>query len=531
MGGLNYAEARERARIIDVLGYHVDLDLTRGDDVFGSVTVVRFGCQAPGASSFIELRPACLRGVVLNGREVDPGTLAGSRLPVTGLLAGNELRVEADMPYSRTGAGLHRFTDEADGETYLAVHSGLDHAQRVFAAFDQPDMKAVITATVNVPDSWTVTGNSRSRPAGEGRWTLAATPPISPYLFTLVAGPYHSIRAEHRGIPFGLHARRSLAGQLHRDAGEIFAITRACFDRYREIFAEPYPFDSYDQAFVPELEAGAVENPGCVTFREEFLFPAAVTRAERQTRGIVIAHEMAHMWFGDLVTMRWWNDVWLSESFAEYMGFQVLSEATEFTGTWADCSLARKTRGYDADQRVSAHPVAPEPHEVPDTDAARSSYDDISYAKGAAALRQLVAWLGRPAFLAGINDYFARHRFGSAALDDLLDCLSRASGRDVRGWAGTWLRTAGVDTLAASRAAVGHAVISHSGSRPHRVSVGVYDEGPGGGLALRARVPLVVTADASGIALRAPPPVPCLLSCCRTTMTSAIARSGSTRRP
>ncbi len=504
MGGLNYAEARERAGLIDVLGYHVDLDLTRGDDVFGSVTVVRFGCRAPGAGSFIELRPACLSRVVLNGQEVDPGTLTGSRLPVTGLLAGNELRVEADMPYSRTGAGLHRFTDDADGETYLAVHAGLDHAQRVFAAFDQPDMKAVITATVKVPGSWTVTGNGRSRPAGEGRWTLAATPPISPYLFTLVAGPYHSIRAEHRGIPFGLHARRSLADQLDRNAEEIFAITRACFDRYREIFAEPYPFDSYDQAFVPELEAGAVENPGCVTFREEFLFPAAVTRAERQTRGIVIAHEMAHMWFGDLVTMRWWNDVWLSESFAEYMGFQVLSEATAFTGTWADCTLARKTRGYDADQRTSAHPVAPEPHEVPDTDAARSSYDDISYAKGAAALRQLVAWLGRPVFLAGINDYFARHRFGSAALDDLLDCLSRASGRDVRAWAGTWLRTAGVDTLAASCAGFGHAVIRHSGSRPHRVSVGVYDEGPGGGLALRARVPLVVTADASGVALRAP---------------------------
>ncbi len=513
MGGLNHAEARKRAGLIDVHGYHVDLDLTRGDDVFGSVTVVRFGCRVPGASSFIELRPACLRRVTLNGQEVDPETLTGNRLPVTGLLAGNELRVEADMPYSRTGAGLHRFTDDADGETYLAVHAGLDHAQRVFAAFDQPDMKAISTATVKVPGSWTVTGNGRSRPAGAGRWTLAATPPISPYLFTIVAGPYHSIRAEHRGIPFGLHARRSLAGQLHRDAEEIFAITRACFDRYREIFAEPYPFDSYDQAFVPELEAGAVENPGCVTFRDEFLFPAAVTRAERQTRGMVIAHEMAHMWFGDLVTMRWWNDVWLSESFAEYMGFQVLSEATAFTGTWADCALARKPRGYDADQRASAHPVAPEPHEVPDTDAARSSYDDISYAKGAAALRQLVAWLGRPVFLAGINDYFARHRFGSAALDDLLDCLSRASGRDVRAWAGTWLRTAGVDTLTASRAGAGPAVIRHSGSRPHRVSVGIYDEGPGGGLALRARVPLVVTADASGVALGAPAagPAPALL--------------------
>jgi aminopeptidase N len=320
-----------------------------------------------------------------------------------------------------------------------------------------------------------------------------------------VAGPYHSIRSEHRGIPFRLHSRRSLAGHLNRDTEELFAITRACFDRYLEIFDEPYPYDSYDQAFVPELESGAIENPGCVTFRDDFLFPSAVTRAERQLRGMVIAHEMAHMWFGDLVTMRWWNDVWLSESFATYMGFQVLSEATAFTGTWTDFALTQKTRGYDADQRASTHPVAPGPREVPDTDAARSSYDDISYAKGASALRQLVAWIGRPAFLAGINDYFARYRFGSAALDDLLDCLSHASGADVREWAGPWLRTAGVDTLAVSRPGpAGRAgSLGHAGSRPHRVWVGIYDQEPGAGgdLVLRARVPVLVPADADEVAL------------------------------
>jgi aminopeptidase N len=518
VSALTYAEAQERAQLIEVLGYHIDVDVTGGDDVFGSVTAVRFGCRNPGAGSFIEVRPARLRRVVLNGRDVDPGALEGNRLPLAGLLAENELRVEADMAYSRTGAGMHRFTDDADGGTYLAVHGGLDHAQRVFAAFDQPDMKAPITAAVRAPESWTVVGNGLARaprPAdGEGRlrWELAATPPISTYLFSLVAGPYHSIRSEHRGIGFGLHSRRSLAGHLHRDAAEILSVTRACFDRYLEIFDEPYPFDSYDQAFVPELEAGAMENPGCVTFRDEFLFPSAVTRAERQTRGMVIAHEMAHMWFGDLVTMRWWNDVWLSESFAEYMGFQVLSEATAFTGTWTDFALARKTRGYDADQRASTHPVAPEPREVPDTDAARSGYDDISYAKGASALRQLVAWMGQPAFLAGINDYFARYRFGSAALEDLLDCLSRACGADVRDWAARWLRTSGVDTLTVSRqgpagpaGGTGTLRRTGAGGRPHRVWVGVYDRDPGpaadGDLVLRARVPVFVPADADEVAL------------------------------
>ena len=502
MTALTYEEAQERSRLIDVFGYHVELDVTRGDDVFGSVTVVRFGCRAPGAGSFIEISPAQLRRVVLNGQDVDPATLTGNRLPLTDLRAINELRVEADMRYSRTGAGLHRFTDSADGETYLALHGGLDNAQRVLAAFDQPDLKAVITAAVKAPAPWTVIGNGLARPAGDGRWELAATPPISTYLFSVVAGPYCSIRAEHHGIPFGLHARQSLAGHLRRDAAEILAVTRACFDRYREIFAEPYPYDSYDQVFVPELESGAVENPGCVTFRDEFLFPAAVTRAERQLRGMVIAHEMAHMWFGDLVTMRWWNDVWLSESFATYMGFQVLADATAFTATWTDFALAQKTRGYDADQRESTHPVAPEPRDVPDTDAARSSYDDISYAKGASALRQLVAWLGWPAFLAGINDYFARYRFGSATLADLLDCLSRASGADVSEWARYWLRSSGVDTLTIARPEPPGRVgcINHAGGRPHRVWVGVYDETLGE-LTLRTRVPVLMPPDAGAVVL------------------------------
>jgi aminopeptidase N len=489
--------------------------------VFSSVTVVRFGCREPGSASFIELRPARLRRIVLNGQELDPATLQGNRLLLPGLREANELRAEADMGYSRDGAGLHRFTDAADGETYLALHAGLDNAQRVFAAFDQPDLKAPVSATVVAPQAWTVLGNGVARAAGPSgspdriRWELAVTPPISSYLFTIVAGPFHSVRSEHHGIPFGLHSRRSLAGILDRDADEILAITRACFDRYLDIFAEPYPFDSYDQVFVPELEAGAVENPGCITFRDEFLYPAAGARAERQIRGMVIAHEMAHMWFGDLVTMAWWNDVWLSESFATYMGFQVLSEATAFTGAWTDFALASKPRAYDADQRASTHPVAPGPHEVPDTDAARSSYDDISYAKGASALRQLVAWTGWPAFITGINDYLGRHRFGSATLDDLLDCLTRTSGADLHDWAARWLRTPGVDTLMVGRdgGPAGTGLIAHSGGRPHRVWIGVYDQATGDErrLVLRARLPVSLGADEGEVALPSgavdPPPV------------------------
>lgn len=327
-------------------------------------------------------------------------------------------------------------------------------------------------------------------------------PLISTYLVAVAAGPWHSVRTEHRGLPFGIHCRRSLAPYLDNDADEILDVTRACFDRYHEKFEEPYPFDSYDQAFVPEFNAGAMENPGLVTFRDEFVYRSAVTDTERQTRAMVIAHEMAHMWFGDLVTLRWWDDIWLNESFAEYMGYQTLTEATRFTDTWVDFGIARKAWGYDADQRPSTHPVAPEA--VDDTAAALLNFDGISYAKGASALRQLVAWLGEKDFLAGINAHFTRHRFGNATLADFIDNLAGATERDVHAWADAWLRTTGVDALTpkVTRGTDGTytLTVDHTGSRPHHIAVGIYDQDLGddqGHLTLRDRIELDIpqTAD------------------------------------
>jgi aminopeptidase N len=483
MPALTRTEAQTRARLLDVHSYTVHLDLMRGAEVFGSTTVIRFGCASPGAKTFVELRPATLRRVVLNGADLNPGALRDGRLSLPGLAAENELRIEADMAYSRTGEGMHRFTDPADGEVYVHTQCAPDEASRVFACFDQPDLKAVLEISATAPPHWTVLSNGAGTPVGDGRWEFAPTPPISTYLAVIVAGPLHSVRDSHDGIPLGVHCRRSLAA--HLDAEEIFEITRRSFDRYHELFAERYPFGKYDQAFVPELNYGAMENPGCVTFRDEFLFRSAVTDTERETRAIVIAHEMAHMWFGDLVTMRWWDDLWLNESFAEYMGQQVISEVSRFTTTWTGFAVKRKAWGYDADQRPSTHPVAAQG--VDDTATARVSFDGISYAKGASVLRQLVVWLGESAFLAGVNAHFARHRFGNADLADLLDALAGAAdGRDVHGWAERWLRTSGVDTLRAEIAecddSLVSAALSHTGTpgepasrRPHRILVGLYD--------------------------------------------------------
>ncbi|MEY9941395.1 aminopeptidase N [Streptacidiphilus sp. MAP5-52] len=493
---LTRAEAEVRRRLLDVRCVSVELDLTAGEDAFRSVTVINFSCRTPGAATFVDVKPALLRRVVLNGRELDPGALDGGRFPLDDLADDNELLVDADMAYSRTGEGMHRFVDPADGEVYVYTQSFLDDGPRVFTAFDQPDLKAPYRVTVTAPSAWTVVANAtgtreelpeHGAAGGATRTSFEPTAAISSYLVAVVAGPLHSVRSEHDGIPLGLHCRRSLAPYLDADAEELLTVTRQCFDAYHRLFRQRYPFGGYDQCFVPEFNVGAMENPGCVTLRDTFLFRSAVPETEREHRAIVVAHEMAHMWFGDLVTMRWWDDLWLNESFAEYMGFRVVADATRFgTAAWTGFA-STKAWGRDADQRPSTHPVAPE--SVADTAEALQNFDGISYAKGAAALRQLAAWLGDEAFFAGVNRHFEAHAFGNATLDDLLQSLAGTSGRDVHAWAERWLRTTGLDTLRPADGVLQQR--SADGQlRPHLITVAGYDRLPDGTLTLRQRTPL-----------------------------------------
>ncbi|KWV30779.1 aminopeptidase N [Micromonospora rifamycinica] len=483
MPSLTRVEATARRALIDVASYQVDLELTDGDDGFRSTTTIRFRATT-GAATFVEVRPALLEGVRLNDRELDPGALVDGRFPLTGLAAENTLTVTGRMAYSHTGEGMHRFVDPADGETYLYAMSFLDEAPSIFACFDQPDLKAPVTLAVTAPPHWTVAGNGplAGNPA-PGRWEFAPTPPLASYLVSLIAGPWHVRRDSHDGVPLGVYCRRSLAAHLDADLDEILTVTRQCLDRFHQLFAERYPFTKYDQAFVPELNAGAMENPGLVTIRDDAVFRSAVTDTQREQRATTIAHEMAHMWFGDLVTMRWWDDLWLNESFAEYLGTRVAAEATRFDRAWTTFAIRRKAWGYAADQRPSTHPVAPE--EVADAAQALLNFDGISYAKGASVLRQLVAWLGDDAFLAGLNRHFAAHRFGNATLADLLANLGAASGRDLTGWADRWLRRPQVNTLRTetsvdadgrwtSVAVVQTAPEGHPVLRPHRIAVGRY---------------------------------------------------------
>lgn len=471
---LTLVEARTRAAVVSDVAYHLDLDLTEvPSGTFGCRAVVRFVAAAP--TTFLELSGATEVTVTLDGTPVDP-SYDGRRLHLGGLGGAHEVVVTARVPFVTDGDGMHVFTDPADGETYVSAYVGMDVAQRVFPCFDQNDLKAPLSLTVTADPAWTVLGNGRIARRDGGRWTFATTLPIPPAMFVVCAGPWASHTWEHAGIPFGWHARRSLAAELARDLDELRRTTEACFDHYAGLFDEPMPFDSYDQAFVPGQNWGALETPGCVTYRDEYLPRGRATERMVASRASTIAHEMAHMWFGDLVTMTWWEDTWLQESFADYMGFRVAEEAAGYPGQLVAFETIRKADGYLADARRSTHPVAPLAEDVPDVDAASNNFDMISYSKGNSCLRQLVTWLGDDTFLAGVNAYLSAHRLGNATLADFVTALDGASDRDVVGWTEAWLRTSGFDTIRVTRTADGVPVVTREGSRPHRVSVTSYDE-------------------------------------------------------
>jgi aminopeptidase N len=508
MKNLTRAEAQARAALLRVTSYDVALDLTGDTTGFGSEVTIRFSCREPDASTFVEL-DAELLTAELNGAPLD-APLHGNRLTLRGLAADNTLRVTARCAYSRTGEGLHRFVDPADGLVYLSAQSFLDDAQRMFACFDQPDLKAVFRLTVSAPQDWTVVANSRATQEEGARWSFAATEPISTYLFHVSAGPWHHVHDRHDGIELGLYCRQSLA--RHLDADELFEMTKQCLDFQQETFGRRYPFgDSYDQLFVPEFNAGAMENPGAVTFSEDFVFRSRVTESKRRTRAMVIAHEMSHMWFGDLVTMRWWDDLWLNESFAELMGFHTVDRATRFGGGWVDFCTSRKAWGYRADQLPTTHPVS---GEVADNRSALLNFDGISYAKGASVLRQLMATIGEDVFFAGVRAYLDRHAFANTSFADLLAELGTASGRDLGGWADAWLRTPGVSTLRvqvdgsaepwAARVVQESAVL-----REHRIGVGLYDA-DGASLRRRDRLEVDLAGSVAVLPL-APEDLPDLL--------------------
>ena len=456
--------------MLSEVSYDLALDVSSSDD-FRSRVAVRF--HSNGGDTFLELHLAESLEVTLDGSIVEPG-YDGRRIPLAGLAPGpHEVVVDARMRYVTDGEGLHTFTDPVDGERYVGGYLGLDITQRLFACFDQLDLKAPITLSVTANPTWTVLSNALPTVADGGRFEFAATPPIPCDLFVVVAGPYHSVRWEHAGRPMGWHARRSLAAELDRDAAELRRVTEVCFDHYAEIFDEPFPFDSYDQVFVPDLNWGAMECPGCVTFSEVLLPRGRVTDDDRRQRAEVIAHEMSHMWFADLVSPVWWEDAWLNESFADYMGFEVAGSVAGYAGARVSFEATYKPGAYLADRRRSTHPVAPAADDVPNVDTATTIFDHISYGKGNAVLRQLVTWLGETDFLAGVNAHLTRHRWANATLEDLLSALDAASPRDVRGWARVWLRQSGHDTIRVSRRD-GLPVLTRDGVRPHRFTVAAY---------------------------------------------------------
>ncbi|WP_141012482.1 aminopeptidase N [Nocardioides sambongensis] len=478
---LQLSEARERAALVSDVRTSVHLDL-RSTERFTVEAVIAFDCARPGAATFLELTDGV--DVLLNG---SPAPYDGERIALRDLATSNEVRVSASLPYVTDGDGMTVTVDPADGERYVCAFTAMDVARKVLPCFDQPDLKTTLDVSVTAPQHWTVLANGREAgraPAADGegvRWSFAPTPPISSYVFFVAAGPWVSVTwdepySEAAGgtLPFGWHARASQRRQLERDADELRRITSSCFQWFTEAFDPPYAFDDYQQVFTPGLNWGAMEFPGCVAFRDEYLVAGTPTELQRQWLATTIAHEMAHMWFGDLVTMRWWEDTWLNESFADFMGFEVGAEAAGYDGAWVTAALTRKTTGYRADRRRSTHPVAEDAERVPDADTAFANFDMITYAKGNATLRQLGTWLGED-FLAGVNRHLRGHAFGNADLAEFLDALDAETDRDVRDWAQRWLRSTGFDAIEVSREG-DVPVLTRHGSRQHRFSVAAFEE-------------------------------------------------------
>jgi aminopeptidase N len=482
-------EARDRAALISGVSYQVQLDLTGGDSTFRSVSKVRFGSARQGAATFINLAAAEVREITLNGAAVSPAdAFDGERVTISNTQASNELIIDAECSYSRSGEGLHRFADPSDANVYMYSDLETFDAHRIYACFDQPDLKATYELTVKAPAGWQVISNMAPEvdggiPAEDGArtWHFPPTPVMSTYITHVSAGPYHVVRDEHDGIPLGIFCRQSLAPYL--DPDEIFEVTRQGFDFYHAAFGIKYPFGKYDQLFVPEFKEGAMENAGAVTFLEDYVFRSRVTDFSREARGETILHEMAHMWFGDLVTMRWWDDLWLNESFATWAGTIAQAEATRWTHAWTTFAQVYKAWAYRQDQLPSTHPIAAD---IPDIQAVEVNFDGITYAKGASVLKQLVAYVGRENFLAGVRRYFAAHSWGNATLADLLSALEEESGRDLAAWSREWLETAGVNTLRPSYtvdasgqlesfAVLQEAAASHPTLRSHRIAIGLYD--------------------------------------------------------
>ena len=511
MPGVNLTriEAQERRAIVDTHSYEVSLDLMRGAEIFGSRTVARFSATA-GADTFIDLIARDVRAITLNGRDVPVTAFADSRIALRGLQSENELIVDADCLYTNTGEGLHRFVDPVDGEVYLYSQFEVPDSRRVFAVFEQPDLKATFQFIVTAPEPWKVVSNSptpdpEKHGDGHATWRFEPTPPISSYITAIIAGPYEEVFSEltsasGRVVPLGVYGRKSL--WRHLDADYIFEKTREGFAYYEEKFDYPYPFAKYDQLFVPEFNAGAMENAGAVTFTETYVFRSKVTDAVKERRVVTILHELAHMWFGDLVTMKWWNGLWLNESFAEWASTIATAEATEWTEAWTTFNAMEKTWAYRQDQLPSTHPVVAEINDLEDVQV---NFDGITYAKGGSVLKQLAAWVGIEAFFAGVAEYFRKNEWGNTELSDLLSELEKTSGRELATWSKKWLETAGVNTLAPvidedptgtiTRFAITQtAPADYPTIRPHRLGVGFYNV-TDGALARVHRVELDVDGD------------------------------------
>ncbi|MGC8460429.1 MAG: aminopeptidase N [Candidatus Dormibacteria bacterium] len=494
LDSLQRTDAEARARLLSNISYDVTLSLSKDpkQETFSSTSAITFDCSGDNASTFLDVNARSIHKVMLNGRELRPDEYTfreGKRLEISGLSRGsNTLTIVAEMEYGQTGVGLHRFVDPSDQQVYLHSHFEPFDAHLMYPCFDQPDLKATYSFHVTGPKDWKIVSNSpaaaiHALPSGEQLVDFAPTKTLSTYLTALVAGPFDEYKDQYNGVPLSIYCRKSLAPYMTpKELDEMFTLTKQGLAYYEQLYGVPYPFPKYDQLFVPEFNAGAMENPGCITFREDYIFRGVVTDAARENRANTILHEMAHMWFGDYVTMKWWNDLWLNESFATMMSYLALTEATRFKQAWVSFANTEKSWAARQDQLPTTHPIA---NDAPDTETAETNFDGITYAKGASVLRQLLPYVGRDNFFTGLRSYFSTYGWGNATLQDFLAKLAAASGKDLTTWSRLWLETTGISTMSTRTNESGGVYTSfavrqrvpkdHPTLRPHIMNIGLYN--------------------------------------------------------
>jgi aminopeptidase N len=520
---LDKVTADSRKARISNLEYDAFVDIAASEEELVGEVSIQFDLSDASASLTLDFTGGTVNAVQVNG-ETSAADYNGFyiTLPAEQLqLGANTIDVAYRHPFGHDGNGLHRFVDPQDGLTYMHSYLWPYYANRLLPSFDQPSLKANFSLRVIAPESWNVfsmqPGEATAASDGTRLWTFGKTPKIPTYIFSLHAGPYKIWSDDSGDVPLRLMARQSLAEYVAVD--EWFETTQKGMTFYNDYFDIPYPFEKYDQLIVPEFNIGGMENAAAVSFTEGYVQRQTSNREQRESRTSTILHELAHMWFGNLVTHDWWNGMWLNESFATQMATLALVETTEFTDQWHGYFTNSKKRAYGRDSQVTTHPI-----EMPldSTDQFTTLFDAITYQKGGSVLKQLQHRVGKENYRRGVAAYLKENSYSTTELADFIGHQGKSAGVDLGDWSDEWLMTSGFNTLSVASECDGErlsslGIVQSSAAdqalfRTHKVDVALYNLDADGSLTITTSIPVLVEGERTSVPVPDEQPCPAIVN-------------------